>query len=113
MGEPMTWCHANRTEDVRNVAVGYGIELLFIHSGMTDRLQPLDRYVFGALKSVCRRLFDLYCADNPTIRIDKPTALQFLREAWDRITVEILQRAWGVYTDIPEDDDEEWEEIGE
>jgi hypothetical protein len=40
-------------------------------------------------------------------------AVQFPREAWDRITVEILERAGAVYAEIPEDDAEEWEEIGE
>jgi hypothetical protein len=98
---------------VRNPPAGYGIELLFIHPGQTDRLQPLDRYVFGALKSVCRRISDRHCADNRTIRTDKLTAVNSLREAWDRITVEVVQRAWGVYTETPEDVDEEWEEIGE
>jgi hypothetical protein len=40
-------------------------------------------------------------------------AVQFPREAWDRITVEVLQRAWGVYAETPEDDEDEWDEIGE
>jgi hypothetical protein len=46
------------------VAAGLGIDLLFIPPGMTDQLQPLDCSVFGALKSICRKLFDPYSADN-------------------------------------------------
>jgi hypothetical protein len=60
---------------------------------MTDRLQSLDRYVFGALKSSCRRLFDLYCADHPAADANKPCAIQFLMEAWERISVDVLRRA--------------------
>jgi hypothetical protein len=47
----------HRSEKSRAVARELGIQLHFIPPGWTDELQPLDRYVFRALKSVCRRLF--------------------------------------------------------
>jgi hypothetical protein len=104
---------AHRAPDVLNVAVGYRIELHFIPPGMTGRLQPLDRYVFGALKSACRRLFDRHCIDHPMADVDRPLAVQFLMEAWERISVEVPRRAWTIYTEEADDRYEEWAEVEE
>jgi hypothetical protein len=42
-----------------------------------------------------------------------PEADHDIRFAAGPTTVKVLQRAWAVYTENHEDDDEEWEEIGE
>jgi hypothetical protein len=80
---------------------------------IADTLLATQILADGFRADRCRRLFDVHCAANPTITVDKHTAVQFLREALDRITVEVLQRAWAVSASIPEDDDDEWEEIGQ
>jgi hypothetical protein len=44
--------------------------------------------------------------------MDKPLAVQLLRDAWERISIAVLRRAWLLYTEGPKDGDEEWEEVG-
>jgi hypothetical protein len=34
-------------------------------------------------------------------------------EAWERISVEVLRRAWTIYTEEDDDRFEEWEEVEE
>jgi hypothetical protein len=46
----------HRCEASRTCAIELGIVLHFIPAGLTYELQPFVRYVFGALKSICRRL---------------------------------------------------------
>jgi hypothetical protein len=48
---------SHRTLDVKQFAARLNIELLYIPAGATDQLQPLDRMVFGALKSASWCLF--------------------------------------------------------
>jgi hypothetical protein len=76
-----------------------------IPPGWIDELQPLDRYVFGALKSMCRRLFQTPCQEDDA-RLKRPDAVGFLLEAW------------GIYEDVlgnPDDDDDlddrDWQEF--
>jgi hypothetical protein len=88
---------ADRVEDVGNVAAGLGIDLLFI----------------GALKLLCRSLFDRYCADNPMADIDKPCAVPFQIEGLERISAGVFQRAGMVYTEGSDDGHEERDAIGE
>ena len=46
---------AHKTDDIRKLAQTLNMELVFVPPGMTDELQPLDRYIFGAMKSIARR----------------------------------------------------------
>jgi hypothetical protein len=48
---------AHRAEITRSAAVACRIELVFIPPGCTDRLQPLDRHIFGVLKAHARRMW--------------------------------------------------------
>jgi hypothetical protein len=105
----------HRAESSRTLARSLGICLQFIPAGWTDELQPLDRYVFGALKSICRRLFHRHYQVHEDGQTRKPDAIKFLIEAWEALTVHVLQKAWGIYEDVFGDadddaDDEEWEE---
>jgi hypothetical protein len=88
---------AHKTGEVLQLAHYLGIELKFIPAGMTDRLQPLDRYIFGALKACCRRLYDRFCNENPDVRITSEQAVKFLQEAWDKISTQLIKKAWSIY----------------
>jgi hypothetical protein len=44
--------------------------------------------------------------------MDKSLAVQFLRDAWERIGIAVLRRAWLLYTEGPKDGNEEWEGVG-
>jgi hypothetical protein len=48
---------AHRSREVREIAETWEIQLVFIPPGCTNRLQPLDRRVFGVLKSHARQLW--------------------------------------------------------
>jgi hypothetical protein len=102
----------HRSESSRAVAEELGIELHFIPPGWTDQLQPLDRYVFGALKSVCRRLFHRHCHVHIDGKTGKPDAIRFLIEAWESLAVGVFEKAWAIYEDIlgevGDDSDDEW-----
>jgi hypothetical protein len=63
-------------------AVELNIELLYISTGDTDRLQPLGRRVFGALKSESRRLFRRQASCNPELKRRKAEAVQDVIAVW-------------------------------
>jgi hypothetical protein len=67
--------------------------------GITDELQPVDRYVFGHTKSAGRRLFRIFVQRHGSedIVIDKPLAIQFLIQAWHNLGEATLRRAWNIY----------------
>jgi hypothetical protein len=103
----------HRSAPTKAVARRLGIRPHFIPAGWTDSLQPLDRYIFGALKSMCRRLFHRHLQHHDDGRTTKPDAIQFLIEAWNTLATDIVRKAWGIYEDDmggPEgdDDDDEW-----
>jgi hypothetical protein len=107
----------HRSAATRGFAAELGIFLHFIPPGWTDELQPLDRYIFGALKSTCRRLFQRFCMGIEGERIRIADGVQFLKEAWDRLETKVIEAGWGIYEDalgdVSEADDEsdgEWVE---
>jgi transposase len=107
----------HRSGETRRFAAELGIILHFIPPGWTDELQPLDRYIFGALKSICRRLFQRFCIGSAEERIRISDAVGFLREAWNQLETKVIARGWGIYEDVmggPEEaddeDDGDWEE---
>jgi hypothetical protein len=57
---------SHRTDNVRQLAQFLNIESHSIPAGATDKLQPLDRILFRALKSQARRLFTCRC---PTLAV--------------------------------------------
>ena len=97
---------SHRTDDVKRLAGDLNIELLHVPPGATDRLQPLDRKVFGALKSESRRLFRHHASDNPELKRRKLDAVRDMIEAWDVLSDATLQAAWSLYRE--EDAWTEW-----
>jgi hypothetical protein len=95
----------HRTDTVKQLAVALNINLLYIPPGATDRLQPLDRMVFGALKSEARRLFRRNAASNPELKRRKQDAVRDLIDAWSELNDTTLSAAWGLYQG-----NEDWDE---
>jgi hypothetical protein len=90
---------AHRTPKVKSRAAELGIELLYVPAGATGRLQPLDRRIFGELKSRAR------CEFCRTKRIDGPEmpavsfydhAVRILQRCWESIASENIRAAWDV-----------------
>ena len=84
---------SHRTQEVKTLAQNLGINLHYIPAGATDALQPLDRRVFGALKSSARRLFRQRREVNRTL-VD---ACEDLRIAWENVGSDVLEEAWDCY----------------
>jgi hypothetical protein len=91
----------HRSQKVREEAAALGIHLYFIPAGFTDELQPLDRYVFGVLKAMCRRMFHRFVEiEGSTVR--KPNAVEFMCRAWAEVHENVIRKAWGIYEE-PDD----------
>jgi hypothetical protein len=104
----------HRSQEIRDHATRLGIRLWFIPAGHTDQLQPLDRAVFGAIKAIFRRRFELERRKRPDHRITKSDAIQILTEIWGGLGTASITEGWRIYTDDfgPEEDaeDVDWEE---
>jgi hypothetical protein len=98
----------HRSDQVKAEAARLGIRLYFIPAGFTDELQPLDRYIFGVLKAMCRRMFHRFTEDvQDTVR--KPDAAEFMVRAWEQVDENVMRKAWGIYEE-PYDDAEPTQE---
>jgi hypothetical protein len=103
---------AHRAEAVRAAAAIWNIELLFIPPGCTDRLQPLDRKVFGVLKGYARQLWRQQYHDSHGGKTTRAKMASNLIEAWDRIAPHVIESAWSIDTNdwgvnSSEDDEED------
>jgi hypothetical protein len=99
---------SHRTPAVKELADELNIELIYIPPGATDLLQPLDRKVFGALKSEARRLFRLLAAKNPELKLCKKNTTQTMCDAWNALSAATIASAWEIYSG-----EEKWEEMEE
>ena len=89
---------AHRHADVKAAADESNVQLRFIPAGMTDRLQPLDRWIFGALKSRARARFDRVWAQGQR-PVDLCQAVLCLVDVWQSITCHEVLKAWSHITD--------------
>jgi hypothetical protein len=96
---------SHRSEDVKSLAAALKIRLVYIPAGATDELQPLDKVVFGALKSEARRIFRQRVADNLGLKRSKRDAVADMITAWDWLSDEAIRAAWQSYQG-----EEEWDE---
>jgi hypothetical protein len=81
----------------RQHAEDLNIQLHFIPAGLTDEYQPLDRRVFGALKSSARGTVMSTSLNARGHRIEKHQAIQTSITAWDRLSRAVVLSGWNVY----------------
>lgn len=84
---------AHRDAQVLEKARELEIGVSFIPAGMTDRYQPLDRKIFGAMKSRARSRFDAEAArvgHNPNIL----SAVSSLVQVWALMEQDEILKAW-------------------
>ena len=85
---------AHTTERVRTTAENFNIELLYIPAGATGIYQPLDKRIFGELKSRAR------CEQHRVTTIKGVRELSFdesitiLEHCWAAITENSIKKAW-------------------
>jgi hypothetical protein len=62
---------ARRCQEARDVARSLNIVMHFIPAGLTDTMQPLDRYVFEAMKASYRRIYRSRVAEEGLIMLSE------------------------------------------
>jgi hypothetical protein len=87
----------HRNQRIRDAAADLGIVLKFVPAGMTDELQPLDRAVFGIMKSAMIGMWRQYCADCETPRLTHKVGAQFLMRAWEMVSARVIANGWRIY----------------
>jgi hypothetical protein len=85
---------AHREKGVKAYAARKGIGLLYIPPGVTDTYQPLDRSIFGSLKTCARTRFDDLWVEDPSCELILVDAIEVLLEAWAAVTQEEVLKAW-------------------
>jgi hypothetical protein len=70
-----------------------------ILAGWTDELEPLDSYVFGALRVICRRLFARHCDGAEGIAVRRYDAVQFLFKTWNLLEINVIEKGMDIYED--------------
>ena len=95
---------SHRNAEIKKLAEKLHFKLHFIPAGFTDSLQPLDRYVFGALKSMARAEFYREYTINPEARHTIEHACEILLQCWSKLTNETLSKAWKPYSDPGNED---------
>jgi hypothetical protein len=77
------------------------IEPHYVPAWATDKLQPLDRDIVGALKSRARQLFRCRVEADRGVRRTKTDVVEDMKQAWEELTEDVARKGW--------DFDEEWE----
>ena len=85
------------SESSKSCAKSLKIELFYIPAGATDKYQPLDRRVFGCLKSSSsKKIHDILVAE-PQSKIGTKKAIEILIWAWEHLSNDVLTEAWSIY----------------
>lgn len=78
----------------RKVKKNSPVHLEWIPAGLTDQFQPLDRRIFGSLKSSARARMDTWLRRHSLTEMDWTIPIKLLLEAWAGITEEEVKKAW-------------------
>jgi hypothetical protein len=88
----------HRKEEMKCYAEKLGINVPFIPPGLTDELQPLDRFLFGPMKATCRRTNRAYMGVLGVM--NKQIVAGILVRAGEVVSPEVLDEAWAIYDDF-------------
>jgi hypothetical protein len=90
-------CPVHTQGQAKALARDLGITLRFIPARITDQYQPLDRQVFGCLKSSARSRFMKMPGSERSGRIDRRQAIEVLIKWRNQLSESVVQEAWLVY----------------
>ena len=85
---------SHRSESVKEKAGNLEIGLSFIPAGQTGEWQPLDRRIFGILKSRACSMFDLEMISKDLHDFDIIDAIVILLQCWTQITQSEIINSW-------------------
>ena len=114
---------SHQTEAVKNEAQKLGITLIYIPTSATELYQPLDRRIFGALKSKASSKFSDHAFSTQS-EYTKAQAADLFLVCWNELMPELILSAWRLCENEEEDvadedfqpfddNEEEEEDIGE
>jgi hypothetical protein len=78
----------------REAARDLNIQLRFVPAGLTDMVQPLDRDVFGTLKSIYHRMYREGINSGVFQRVGKKDFVTLPIAAWDLVPEAAMPKAW-------------------
>jgi transposase len=88
-------------------AENLGIEVIWVPRGGTGRYQPLDRRIFGALKSKGKAKWRRYFNDHYGAGCTKEMGAQLLLESWNDLSESVVTAGWDYGEPAGDDDDDE------
>jgi hypothetical protein len=88
---------AHRTTKLKKRANELNIELLFVPAGGTSLYQPLDRRIFGELKSRARHQFFRLAGQTGVQGATPEQAVTILVSSWAAISPENVCKAWEIF----------------
>jgi hypothetical protein len=86
----------------RRLASELNIDFIPIPRGGTGRFQPLDRRIFGIMKSKGRSKWDRMTSQQQAVKQNKHFAAELALEAWTEITQTNMIAAWDIHEDSSE-----------
>jgi hypothetical protein len=81
-----------------NRARELNIKMILVPKGGTSIYQPLDRRIYGAMKSKARAKFDRQVISDGNHSMNKEAAAKLAHECWAELTVENIIDAWAINT---------------
>ena len=87
---------AHRNDEVKQLANELEIELVFIPKGTTSWLQPLDRKIFGQMKSTARSLWMSEHITKEDKKDTKVTGAVLAFKSWETISEESIRSAFDI-----------------
>ena len=96
--------HLNIVKELQ--ASNTSIEFIFIPPGATDLLQPLDRVVFGVLKSKGKKKWNEMFYDKEFKDPSRLDAVKNLNLSWNEISERVIKKGWD-YSNIRFQQEEE------
>ena len=94
---------AHEAEAVRQRAAELGIRLVYIPTSATEIYQPLDRRIFGAMKSSGSRKFDEFVFANRR-GYTQPEAADIFVKCWKNLSRDLINKSWNLYEELASDD---------
>ena len=85
---------SHRDEQVKAWAEKEEIGLLYIPAGQTNEWQPLDRRVFGSLKSKAMKMLNEKMIESSLENCDMCDAVEILLKSWATIDEDEVRNAW-------------------
>lgn len=92
------------SDSTKMAAIRYKIKLIFIPVSATDKYQPLDKYIFGIMKSQASSYFDEKAFQYQDA-MTKPEAADLFIKLWNGLQMKHILKAWDC--SYPKNEEEE------